>query len=873
MFKILDIFRKSRASQRRSAEKTFLLHKYDHFKAVLSENNKALEIITDLEHFFYEDRPVTLNYVQAQTGKLLAVVCGIAEDLNAVAGAKYTPLFEAVEKVSLEIQQALDRKKPLAPTPLVLPLDQIDLGNLSEVGGKAANLGEILNRVKLPVPLGFAVTAYACQHFLAFNHFPEEIEKRLKDLDVNDTEKLMAVSREIRSLIMTGQLPPDLEEALGRASAELKNQTTPPFRLAVRSSATSEDSEASFAGQHSTVLNVTEETVTKAYKEVVASTFTPRAIFYRTSKGYLEQDVIMSVACIMMVDALASGVLYTVDPNDGSHEVILISALWGLGVSLVDGSRNADFYQINKSSRQIESEEVVRKEVRIYSDPVEGIKQEPVAHVFKEKPCLTDTQIRQLVHYALNLEAHYKIPLDIEWAIDQSHRLYILQARPLRFNQQSPANRTTEAAPPEEDGPILLQGGASASNGVAAGFAYILKSDHTLQNVPQGSILVAPQTSPRYVPIIGRVKGIITDIGSVTGHMASVAREFQIPTLVGTDNATQIIPHGQEITLDATNGVVYQGRIENLLQKGKPLNPMRGSPTYKAMQAALQKIAPLNLFDPNQENFNPQSCQTIHDIIRFAHEMAMQEMFQIGQVIEGDKNVAVRFRAPLPLNIYFIDLGGGLNLDPDQKVALPENVLSVPFKALYQGMTHEGISWLGQNKISWSGFGSVLLESILHDPEKEGDMGGPSYAVLSGKYLNFSSRLGYHFATLDTYCGSNINNNYITFYFKGGAADIDRRSRRALLIASVLKKLSFKVDQKGDMVKGELKKHNSYMIQEKLDFLGRLMGAVRLLDMVPDDDRKIDWYREQFFKENYAFERKPGNGALSSGRDPSEKLS
>ena len=131
----------------------------------------------------------------------------IAEDLNALTGAKYPELFEAVEKVSLDIKQGLDRKKSLAPTPLVLPLDQIAQEHISEVGGKAANLGEILNRVKLPVPGGFAVTAYACQHFLEFNHFPEEIEKRLADLDVNDTEKLMAVSQEIRSLILSGTAP------------------------------------------------------------------------------------------------------------------------------------------------------------------------------------------------------------------------------------------------------------------------------------------------------------------------------------------------------------------------------------------------------------------------------------------------------------------------------------------------------------------------------------------------------------------------------------------------------------------------------------------------------------------------------------------
>ena len=860
MFKILDIFKKSKTGTRLSPEKGFLAHKYHHFRDVLTGNNKALTIITDLEHIFYEDRPFTLHHVQAQTENLIEVACRIAEDLNALAGAKFLDLFEALEKVGLLIRQGPETKKAITPTRLVLPLDRIGQEHIPEVGGKAANLGEILNRVKLPVPRGFAVTAYACQAFLEYNHFPERIEKALKNLEVNDTEKLMQVSEDIRSYILKGLLPPDLERDLLQAVEELKGKSTQSLRLAVRSSATSEDSEASFAGQHSTVLNVTEETLFEAYKEVVASTFNPRAIYYRRSKGYLDQDVVMSVACIQMVDALASGVMYTLDPNDGRHEVILISALWGLGVSLVDGSQTADFYQISKSNRHIEKEEVVRKETRVFSDPAQGIKQEAVAQAFRDQPCLTPSQIQLLVHYAFRLEDHYKIPLDIEWAIDRDNRLYVLQARPLGFTEQALSRPTSDAQQAEEGFPVLLKGGVSASNGVASGLAYVIKSDHNLLNIPEGSILIAPQTSPRYVPIIGRVKAIITDVGSVTGHMASVAREFQIPTLVGTDEATTLIPHGSEITVDATRGIVFQGRIETLLGKEKTLNPMKGSPTYKVLQATLQKIAPLHLFDPKQKNFNPQSCETIHDIIRFAHEMAMQEMFQIGDTIQNGTNVSVRFRSPVPLNIYMVDLGGGLNIDQEQREVRPEQVLSVPFKALFQGMTHKGVEWLGQNKISWSGFGSILMESILHDPEKDGTMGGPSYAILSEKYLNFSSRLGYHFATLDTYCGQNINNNYITFYFKGGAADIDRRSRRALLIASILKKMGFTVNQKGDMVKGELKKHNSYMIQEKLDFLGRLMGAVRLLDMVLDDDRKIDWCRDQFFKGNYTFERNQENG-------------
>ena len=376
MIKILDIlFGKHPGEFKNSSlEKKVLLHKYDHFKALLNENNKALAIITDLEHIFYEDQPVSWNYIQTQAERLIETVCRIAEDLNALSRGAFLELFEVVEKITLEIQQGLERKKTVFQTALILPLERVNQSHINEVGAKAANLGEILNRVKLPVPQGFAVTAFACQHYMEYNHFPKEIENKLKNLDVNDTEQLMLISQEIRSLILTGEIPPDLEKAFLQALRDLKNKTTGPIRLAVRSSATSEDTEASFAGQHSTVLNVGESNLPGAYKEVVASTFNPRAIFYRRSKGYLDQDVIMSVACITMVDALTSGVMYTMDPNDSRHDVILISALWGLGVSLVDGSLSADFYQVNKSDRKIEIEDIVRKDYRFFSHPGGGDK-------------------------------------------------------------------------------------------------------------------------------------------------------------------------------------------------------------------------------------------------------------------------------------------------------------------------------------------------------------------------------------------------------------------------------------------------------------------------------------------------------------------
>ena len=858
MFKFFDLFRKSKIGDHISPDKSIFKRKYECFKRLLISNDRALKIITDLEHVFYRDKPFTLAYVLIQSEILIGEVYSIVEDLNEISGGEYPQLFDVAEKIGTTILKDLEQKKKIDKTNLILPLEMLSRDNMAEVGGKAANLGEVYNRAHLPVPQGFAVTAYACQYFFDYNDLSKLIDNKLRGLDVNDTETLLKISPEIQSFILNAELPDDLKRELRNAAIELKHKSGSDIRLAVRSSATSEDSEASFAGQHSTVLNVTEKNLVHAYKEVVSSTFNPRALYYRRSRGYMDQDVIMSVACIIMVDAQVSGVMYTIDPNDRRNAVIMISAVWGLGVSAVDGSTDTDFYQVNKENRQIEKAEIATKGTICKTDVQGGTKDEAVSDDLKDKACLEPEQIKTLVDYGLKLESHYGFVLDIEWAIDKQSRLYILQARPLKKSlkfipEETPTTSLDVSEKELADHPVLIKGGASASEGSASGLAYVLKSDHNLYDIPKGAILIAHQTSPRYVPVMGRAKAIVTDVGSVAGHMASVAREFQIPTLVGTHNATSVIEHSEEITVDASNRVVYKGRVEKLLKEKKAINPMKGSPTYKAAQAALKKIAPLNLLDPKQDNFNPDACRTIHDIIRFAHEMAMRKMFRISDDIKSKENIAIRLYSSLPLNIYVIDLGGGLSIDPEAREAQKEDVISVPFKALLNGMTHKDIEWSGDIGINWGGFASIVAESVFRDPLKEGRMGGPNYAVISGEYLNFNSRLGYHFATIDTYCGPVVNDNYITFYFKGGAADIGRRSRRATLIALILKKLLFRVEQKGDMIRGELKKYDRALIEKKLDMIGRLLGSVRLLDMVLSDDGQIDWYVEEFFKGNYTF--------------------
>jgi pyruvate,water dikinase len=857
MFNLFDLFKKSKISRRISPNKEAFHKKYETFKRVLGGNNRALEIITDLEQLFYADKPFSLDYVLLQTEILIGEIYNIVEDVNGLSGGKYPALFDVTEDIGASILAELSRKKRIEKTFLIIPLENLSRESAAEVGGKAANLGEVFNRANLPVPQGFAISAYACQQFIDYTEVcAKTIDSKIKYLDIDNTEELATASEQIRAAILKAPLPPELERAITQVASRLHQEFGPDLRLSVRSSAISEDSEASFAGQHATVLNVSPENLIPAYKEVVASTFSPQAIFYRRKKGYLDQDVVMSVFCMVMINARSAGIMYTLDPNDNRHHVLMISAVWGLGVGAVDGSANTDFYQINKENKNIELLHVASKETRLVSDANCGIRAEPMPDDLRERACLDEAQIRELVEYGLILERHYGLALDIEWAVDQSDRIFILQARPLR----RPVRGKEEPMPPlvpEEltNHPVLLQGGSSACAGAASGLAYVLKSDHNLAGIPEGAILITQQTSPRYVPALGRIKGIVTDVGSVTGHMASVAREFNIPTLVGTGSATSLIKHGEEITLDARNRVIYGGRVEGLLQIKTPSNPMKGSPTYHAVANALKKIAPLNLIDPKDPNFRREGCETMHDIIRLAHELSMQEMFRIGDEFKFEKNIALPLRTNLPLSIYVMDLEDGLSADSDQaRFVTEENIISVPFKSLLRGMTHKGVRWTGPPVMDWHGFGAILMESLLRNPQMEEQMSAPSYAIISKEYMNFNCRLGYHFTTVHSYCGPVINDNYITFFFKGGAADIARRTRRAQLIGRVLKKMGFKIELKADMISGTLKKYDCALIQEKLDILGRLFGAVRLMDMVLSDDQQIDWYVDEFFKGNYSFQ-------------------
>ncbi len=857
MSKFLDlVFDKCRIRMKiENLEDTVFKRKYNYFKSLLSNNNKALALINDLENMLLEHKPFEYEEVVEQCEELIKVVYEIAEDINAISGGKYPDLFTVAEKTGISVLKHLVERNKLDRAGWTIPLARLSHESRSQVGSKAANLAEISNRVNLPTPRGFSVTAFACHHFFRQTGLYERIKKEMKGLDVNKTQELENTSFRVKKLIMDAHLPSGVEKAITKEVEALTSEFGHHIRLAVRSSATGEDSHGStFAGQHSSVLNVSPDNVIRAYKEVVSSTFNPRAVFYRRNRGYRDMDVLMAVLCLIMVDARSSGCLYTIDPNDALEDDVVINANWGLGVSVVDGSMPTDYWRISKKDQKIIDKSIPEKNHMQVMGRESDLKTTSVPAHKKTEPCLNPEQIKNIVSYGLKLESYFGWPLDIEWAVDRQDSLFILQARPLqRVNRQQDQEYDSMKFD-LQDHQVLLSGGMTASPGSACGPAYILKYDHNLSAIPEGSILVAPHTSPKYVSAMNRVKGIITDVGSVTGHMASVAREFGIPTLVGTSSSTATLEPYELITLDASRRLVLKGHVQSILKEKPRVNILKDSPMFKAVRETLKQIVPLHLVDPESDSFSPRNCRTLHDIVRFCHEMAMREMFRLGEDVTGhSRYMAVKLLTRLPLNIFVLDLGGGTDSEPGQFCLKQSQIISTPFQALLKGMHHKDVQWAGRNTAAHDMDNLDILEYPSDKNTPEDHPGGPNYAIVSDEYVNFNLRLGYHFVTIDSFCSERVNDNYIKLSFKGGAADVGLRTRRAVFIAMVLKKMGFRANQKGDMLEAEMKKYDLPRLEGKLDLIGRLLGSIRLLDMALPDDGDLPWYVDEFLRGNYAF--------------------
>ena len=421
------------------------------------------------------------------------------------------------------------------------------------VGGKGANLGEMTN-AKIPVPPGFIVTAKAYYNFIQETGIGGKIQECLESLDVNDSKQLQQAAAKVKQVILDAPMSPRLAEEIQQAYVKMGRGL-----VAVRSSATAEDlPDASFAGQQSTFLNVEgEEELVAAVQECWASLFTPRAIFYREEQGFDHFKVGIAVPVQKMIQSQASGVMFTVEPVTSDTTKIVIEAVYGLGEAIVSGEVTPDLYIIDKKDIKIISKKIGKQDWKLTrnlsSDSDEPNIKVPLPSSLQTQQKLADNDIIALAKIGKYIEELYQFPQDLEWAIE-GEEIFIVQTRPVTTIK---AEAETVA---EITHPVLLSG-APASPGTASGAVKIVPEASQIDKVKSGEVLVAEMTTPDFVPAMKRAAAIVTDRGGRTAHAAIVSRELGIPCVVGTGQATSVLSDGQIITVDGSQGKVYEGRV------------------------------------------------------------------------------------------------------------------------------------------------------------------------------------------------------------------------------------------------------------------------------------------------------------------------
>ena len=589
-----------------------LLERYLQYKRLLAANSAILTTVADIQVKMDEGFLFDMNYVREACDRLGQEVEAMVAALNGMAGGRYTALDSARRQVAHLVAEELIGVK-LQPGPLALPLIEVREGLF--YGGKAEKLGD-LTRLGLAVPEGFGVSAYAQKLFFESGNLEEFIREAISQSHIRNLESLREAGEAIQEKIMTQPLPAELSQAIADHLAQLGSS-----RVAVRSSALQEDSFFSFAGQFETVLNVPRDQVEERYKEVIASQFTPRALYYCHSSGFSYQELAMGVLVMEMVPVQCAGVLYTDDPRGGAGAII--NAVSGLGSLAVGGVVEPDIYRVEDN--RIAARHVGEKSHMHIAAPEGGVL-DVVTPADLQGPCLAEDQALALAELGNRVKKHFGLPQDIEWALDTQGRFFLLQARPLRVSRQLKA----DYLPPQIKGAeVLLAHGIIASRGAAAGPVYRLR-DQDLDAVPQDAVLVTSRALPEYGVVVGRVAAVVCEAGSATSHLATVLREARIPALFGAKGAAAALQPGDVVTVDAFYGNIYAGRVEELLKVPRGGDEaVRQTRAYKVLERVLKHITPLNLLDPRAANFRPDSCRTYHDITRFAHEKAMEELFQM----------------------------------------------------------------------------------------------------------------------------------------------------------------------------------------------------------------------------------------------------
>ncbi len=441
---------------------------------------------------------------------------------------------------------------------------------------------------------------------------------------------------------------------------------------------------------------------------------------------------------------------------------------------------------------------------------------------------IDDRTLKNLAETSMALERLLGMPVTIEWEILENGTCHITRL----FQLQAAMGKVAahELAKAEAAATILCEGGQMVQSGVGAGLVVHVSDEMSQSDFPAGAVAVARFASPQLTPVLQRAAAVITEYGSATGHLATVARELRLPALFGVPQACSRLSAGTEVTVHAGENRIYQGILDILLHKsseGVSFSPFDHE--YRTLRRLLRFIMPLHLVNPDSENFTPAGCRTFHDIIHFCHEKAVDELAHFQERRPGLGSIRTRrMDLGVPMDIRVLDIGEGMTT-AHGATPVPADVSSKPFAEFLGGLL--------QPRAWADNLPSLGLRDIVSSmPRSMGmlagsaDALGENLAIVSRDYMNVSLRLGFHFSVIDAHIGSDDSRNYVYFRFVGGLADLERRGRRARFIHDILKTMDFKVSIKGDLVIGRIKSEHPPILRAALSVLGALTAFSRQRD-------------------------------------------
>lgn len=805
--------------------------RYETLRSLLNKNGGALQILSDLEadlnHMRHYDKRIKRPIQRLITESLL-----MAQELNLMSGDHYTDLYDVIFQLRNKTDTLFSGHRPDEKKALVIKLNDGTEADPALIGGKAAGLQQLGSCFPDLVPPGFVVTTAAYQLVLEENSLDDRIRILLNNLDVTeDRSQFQSRTRTIRGMIREAAISEKIESAVKEQAGLLAGQF-PDCLWAVRSSAVSEDGPQSFAGQFDSELQVKTEDLLAAYRHVLAGRFTDRAVKYRFNHNVREVDTPMAVLFMPMIQPVSAGVLYTSGTKEPGMDLMEISAVAGLANRMVKGEVPGDTFLVAKT----DPPQITRMIPAAGQDQSDA----NVEYITREK-------ILELAKIAGQAARRFGHELDMEWAVDENGKIYLLQVR--RLNVAAAEALFVKTARGKDVVPII-EGGVTIFPGRAEGPVKFIKPDDSLADVPEGVVAVIEQPLPEMAVMLPRIAALLVKEGSPVGHLATLVREFAVPCIFRLGKNADLLSGKNIVSVNATRRCVYDGVRWPGIRERVLSRIAAGNRQHKKSGPLYDLVLGLNLLDPDAASFKAGSCQSVHDTLRFMHEMSVRSMFGFGDSQNrGWNKTSSKLVTDLPLKVRLIDLDQSISVNT--KKAAPETVASVPFTALWRGISDTRLVWPERWEKTMRGMPSDFTETVLggdRGPRRPSDK---NYAIIARDYINLNARFAYHYAMVDAMVGPGTEHNHVHFRFRGGGAREDNKQRRARFLERVLRESGFGVDRNGDLVTAWFRRYPQQDSENALAILGRLMVCAQQLDVVLKTDAAVKLYAEYFHNEQY----------------------